>query len=152
MSAIVVLRPDDAVEAAKVHAASMNDPWSAASISQSLENSNVLGLGVEEEGALLGFGLISIIAGEAEVLTLAVDPRFHRKGVARRLLSRLISSCAERGVGRVMLEVAEDNHPAISLYNNENFKRDGVRRGYYTSGRSNPVDAILMSRTLSLIS
>lgn len=152
MSAIVVLRPNDAGEAALVHAASMHDPWSAASIRQSLENPNVLGLGIEEDGALVGFGLLMWIAGEAEVLTLAVDPRFQRRGVARRLLTSLISRCAERGVGRVLLEVAEDNVAAISLYNKEKFQKDGVRPRYYKAGRSCPVDAILMSCSLSILS
>lgn len=152
MSGIVVLRPDDAGEAALVHAASMHDPWSAASIRQSLENTNVLGLGIEVDGALVGFGLLMLIAGEAEVLTLAVDPRFQRRGIARRLLTSLISRCTERGITRVLLEVAEDNNAAITLYNKEKFTTDGVRSGYYTAGRSHPVDAILMSLSLSLLS
>lgn len=150
MNPIVVLRPDDAREAAMVHAACMHDPWSPASIRQSLENPHVLALGVEQDGALVGFGLFMVVEGEAEVLTLAIDPQFQRRGLARHLMEAMIARVSERGVGRIFLEVAGDNNGASALYLKMKFSADGVRPRYYTAGRERPVDAILMSRTLSL--
>lgn len=152
MAALVILSLEDAAEVARVHALSMHDPWSETSMRQSLERSNVLGLGVEESGELVGIGLLSLVADEAEILTLAVEPKSRRHGVARRLLRSLIKRASERGIARILLEVAADNDPAINLYKKENFEEDGVRTGYYSAGRARPIDAILMSRRLSILS
>jgi ribosomal-protein-alanine N-acetyltransferase len=49
-----------------------------------------------------------------------------------------------------MLDVAEDNLPARELYRAHGFAEDGRRPRYYRAARNVPVDAILMSRSLSL--
>jgi ribosomal-protein-alanine N-acetyltransferase len=72
---------------------------------------------------------------EAELLNLAVDPQWRRKGVASALLAAL----RESAEGEILLEVAEPNVPAIALYTRLGWEQVGLRRGYYLKGTINAV-------------
>ena len=76
---------------------------------------------------------------EAEVLNLATDPAFRRRGIAAALLQVL----GERAHGELFLEVSESNEAAISLYEKHGWRRMGIRKGYYENGRK---DGIVMRR------
>lgn len=94
------------------------------------------------------FALGRIIVGEAELLTIAVDPEAQRRGLGRTCLRRFIDTCRIRGASRILLEVAETNIGARALYRSQGFTEDGRRRGYYRSSGRDPIDAILMSMPL----
>ena len=147
---VVVLRPDDAGRVAMLHATGFADPWSPAAFRDLLSESTTLGLGAERSGTLAGFVLVQTILDEADILTIATTPDFKRMGIAAHLLKSLMSRLGERGISRIMLDVAEDNLPARSLYEGLGFSEDGRRPGYYTTGRDIPVAAVLMSRSLAL--
>jgi ribosomal protein S18 acetylase RimI-like enzyme len=72
---------------------------------------------------------------EAEILNLAVDPAFRRRGVASALLTAL----CEQAQGTIFLEVAEPNSPAIALYRRHGWEYVGLREGYYDHGTVNAV-------------
>lgn len=78
------------------------------------------------------------------LLQVAVHPQDRRRGVARALLARLVRWSREVGATRIELEVAEDNVPAVRLYETSGFVPVGRRPGYYHGKR----DAILMSLNL----
>lgn len=98
---------------------------------------------VTRDGAFL---LGRAIAGEAEILTLATDPRARRQGLARSMLRDFIDLAHELGCDRLFLEVARDNMPALALYEAEGFARIGTRPGYFARAGRAPVDAIVMER------
>ena len=83
---------------------------------------------------IAGFAVARRVAeGESELLTLAVDPEFRRRGIARRLIGTLTSS----HTGTLWLEVRESNDAARKLYKTLNFHEMGRRLGYYRdSGES----------------
>jgi ribosomal protein S18 acetylase RimI-like enzyme len=72
---------------------------------------------------------------EAEILNIAVDPAFRRRGVASALLTRV----CEHAQGTIFLEVAEPNSPAIALYRKHGWEDAGLRAGYYDHGIVNAV-------------
>ncbi len=75
-----------------------------------------------------GFAVARRVAGdESELLNLAVDTAFRRRGIARRLLAELIS----RSPGTLWLEVRESNCGARKLYESLGFVQSGWRRNYY---------------------
>lgn len=95
------------------------------------------------------FALVQIIAPEAELLTLAVDPPAQGKGLGGLTLDHALRLAEERGAEIVFLEVAEDNAPARSLYDRAGFRETGRRRGYYARGTQACVDAIVMACQLT---
>jgi ribosomal-protein-alanine N-acetyltransferase len=79
----------------------------------------------------------TLVAGEREILNLAVAPDFRRKGVARALLDRAL----EAFCGEVFLEVRESNGVAKKFYKSLGFKELSKRKGYYDNP---PETAIVM--------
>lgn len=142
---LIVLRPEDAGAVAALHARCFPDPWSQASFVRSLQTPGALAFGTMGTTGLAGFVLVQVVAGEADVMTIATAPESRREGIASALLTGIIGALGETGVSRLTLEVAEDNTPARALYRQLGFSEDGRRAKYYTSGRNMPVDAILMS-------
>ncbi|MEM9967627.1 MAG: N-acetyltransferase [Pseudomonadota bacterium] len=94
-----------------------------------------------------GLALSRTVAGETELLTLAVEPTHQRKGIAESLLKSWLNTCAPP-TQRAFLEVAEDNFPAICLYNKMGFEQVGLRKSYYARPHSAPADALLLSLDL----
>jgi [ribosomal protein S18]-alanine N-acetyltransferase len=100
---------------------------------------------VDQDGALLGWAGVRIVADTAEVLTVGVIPAARRHGIGARLLALLLDEARRRDVTEAFLEVRVDNTAAQKLYERSRFVRVGVRRGYYDSGR---VDAVVMRKQL----
>jgi [ribosomal protein S18]-alanine N-acetyltransferase len=100
-------------------------------------------------GEDMGFALIRVIAPEAELLTLAVDPAAQGHGLGRKIMVTAMELAARHGAETMFLEVAEDNAPARALYARMGFAESGRRRGYYARPGTAAVDAILMTCSLS---
>lgn len=98
----------------------------------------------DHDGKLVGYaGLAVLPPDEAWVNTLAVRRTAQRQGVGRMLLEALLAQARQRGVHRVLLEVAVNNEPAQRLYEAFGFAPVGVRRGYYQPSNT---DALVMLR------
>ncbi len=93
----------------------------------------------------VGFSLARIVAGEAELLLLAVKRKVQGRGIGKMLLDAFVGSAAIRGAERLHLEVREGNH-AVNLYNLAGFTPVGRRKNYY-SGRDGQIyDALTLAR------
>ncbi len=143
---IVILRPNDAERMARLHARAFAHPWSRGDFESSLANTANLTLAIESAHGddLAAFCLIQFAGDTAEILTLATSPDCHRQGLATTLLNAAFRRAGERGVARVLLDVAEDNAAARALYQRHGFAEDGRRHNYYGPGR----DALLLSRCM----
>jgi len=92
------------------------------------------------DGTVAGFALARRVAeDESEVLNLAVDPLFRRRGIGRRLILEIIRGCP----GSLWLEVRESNLTARKLYKSLNFRETGRRAAYYSHYNEG---AIVMNR------
>ena len=143
----MTLRPapaDDAQALAGVHARAFDHPWPAPDIAELIAAPGAFALAAERDAAVVGFILCRAIAGEAEILTLAIDPAARRSGLARALVEAAAGLARVAGAEAMFLEVAEDNLPAISLYEGTGFVRAGLRRGYYARGAGRAADALVM--------
>lgn len=147
------LEPVDVAAAAalaELHAAAFDHPWSAKEISGVLSSPGAFGVGAwGVDGALAGFILARAIAGEGEILTVAVCPEARRRGIGRALVEAAIRICAAGGAESLFLEAAQDNLPAIALYSQTGFESAGLRKGYYRRDGAPAVDALVMRRTLN---
>jgi len=95
-----------------------------------------------------GFALGREIAGEAELLTLAVDPAARRHGNGRQLLAAFETEALNRGTTKTFLEVAASNFAAITLYQANGYRESGRRKDYYRPPAGQKIDAILMCKQL----
>jgi ribosomal-protein-alanine N-acetyltransferase len=82
------------------------------------------------DARLAGFAVARrTAADELEILNVAVDPPFRRRGVGRRMVERLLANFH----GNVYLEVRASNLAARKLYHSLGFEAVGVRNDYYDS-------------------
>jgi ribosomal-protein-alanine N-acetyltransferase len=89
-------------------------------------------------GSVAGFLVARRVAGEeSEILNLAVDPRWRRRGIGRALVLRAVSLHA----GALFLEVRESNQAALKFYKSLGFQVVAERAGYYAAP---PESAIVM--------
>lgn len=95
-----------------------------------------------------GFLLARVVAGEAELLTLAVAPDARRRGMGAALVSAFVQESARRGADSAFLEVADDNAAARALYAAAGFTPAGKRRGYYEAPDGSRQDALILVRSL----
>ena len=141
-------RPGPAARLAALHAAAFGGPgetaWSEAALAALLDQAGVFA--VERAD---GFGLLRVVADEAEILTLAVRPEGRRRGAGRALVEAGVRTAAGRGAGRVFLEVADDNTPARALYARAGFVEAGRRRGYYAGRDGSRRDALILVLNLT---
>ena len=98
-------------------------------------------------GQIIGYGVMSLGAGEAHILNLCVREEFRIVGFGRRLLEHMLERAAASGISEAFLEVRPSNLAAIRLYQRLGFEQIGVRRGYYQApdGRE---DAIVLKLDL----
>ena len=96
-----------------------------------------------------GFVVARIAAGEAEILTLAVDPARRRRGSGERLAAAALDAVRAAGAEAVFLEVAIDNPAATALYGKLGFVAAGRRRAYYPRREGPRVDALILRRDLT---
>ena len=90
-----------------------------------------------------GYLLAMMIDDEAEILSIGVTPDRQRQGVGKLLLQHFFEHGTSQNMTRVVLEVAEDNVPALGLYRDFGFAAFGRRKGYYKQGNQK-IDAIMM--------
>ena len=120
-------------------------PWSAADFSGLLADPLCFLLVEGDAGLLLG----RAVAGEAELLTVAVLPEARRRGLGRKLVARFLYQARLRGAKRAFLEVSAENPAAIALYESAGFILAGRRKGYYQVPGGAPIDAIVLQRDLA---
>ncbi|HEY2408900.1 MAG TPA: GNAT family N-acetyltransferase [Polyangiaceae bacterium] len=101
-------------------------------------------LRLEPRGPVVGFLLAWSVADEMQLLELATDLDFRRRGVARALLRALVTETRAQRKRLLLLEVRASNQAALCLYRSEGFVTTGVRKGYYSDNE----DALEMRLTL----
>ena len=95
-------------------------------------------------GAIVGYVLMSVAAGEAHILNVCVAPQQQGQGHGRRLLRATLQLARARGAQRVFLEVRPSNATAIALYDSEGFNEIGRRPRYYPAHNGRE-DALVMA-------
>jgi len=95
----------------------------------------------------VGYGILSVGAGEAHVLNLCIRPEYRCRGLGRRLLQHLIDLARGAGAHDLFLEVRPSNLTAVRLYQAMGLRQVGMRRGYYQAENGRE-DAVVMSLAL----
>ncbi len=91
-------------------------------------------------GAILGYGGLWKIEGEAHVSTIATHPDCRGHGYGEILLAGMFGKALQLNAEFIVLEVRVSNAVAQSLYRKYGFSRFGRKRNYYRNDREDAWD------------
>ncbi|MCF6807818.1 ribosomal protein S18-alanine N-acetyltransferase [Thiotrichales bacterium 19S9-12] len=124
-------------------------PWSMTMMRDSILAAHTRAWGAFSQGKLIGFGILSIILDEAELLSICISPKMQKKGYGRQLLDFLIRQAQKNKAEKLFLEVRQSNDRAIDLYGLRGFNQVSIRKGYYPlSAHYGREDALVFSLDL----
>jgi len=131
-----------------IERASFGDPWTRGMFGIHLvpEGGNDF-LVADEDGSVVGYAITVAVAGESELLNIAVGPDRRRHGVGALLLDAAMDRCRGSGATEMWLEVRASNAGARMLYASRGFAEMGVRKRYYHAPRE---DAIVLRSDLRI--
>ncbi len=147
-----LLRPAEAGDigrVAEIERSCFADPWSEESFRRLLDVPPAIFLVAlfPPEQAIAGYVIAFSVGQDAEVLNVAVDPRFRGRGLAGQMLDAVLIQLGGRGVRAAFLEVRESNQAARSLYKSRGFSEIGRRKSYY---RRPVEDALVLRRFIEV--
>ena len=122
-------------------------PWAKNIFEQTIK-SNKYAVVMESNQRIVGYGVVSYVVGEAELLNLCIDPAQQGKGQGVALLEHLVDNATESGNKDMYLEVRESNASALHIYEKCGFNEIGRRKNYYPA-KSGREDAVLMALPLA---
>ena len=100
----------------------------------------------EEKGEMAGFLVARRVAGDSEILNLAVRPSARRNGIGSSLLHEAVTWSRSFQADKIFIEVRASNLSALRFYERHGFSVTGRRAGYYVA----PVeDAIMLEAALT---
>ena len=137
----VIESKNEIARAAYIESVCLSTAWSEAQISDLPHYATYLCAFLNE--TLCGIASMYTIAGEAQIMNLAVLPEYRRNGVADILMQTLFNVANEKNCDIITLEVDCVNESAISLYEKHGFVVSGIRKGFY-----NGKDALNMEKKL----
>jgi [ribosomal protein S18]-alanine N-acetyltransferase len=148
--------PQGAQACAAIHAQSFAHPWSAAEFETLLAGRDVIAEAAmatsrlrtvwRRAPVLAGFVLSRRVLDEAEILTIAVAPKFRRSGIGGALLGVHLATLAAQGAKALFLEVEAGNRAALALYAQFNFHEIGTRKAYYRAVDGTKAAALMLRR------
>ena len=129
----ILIRPmaeSDVIDVVSTERASYQFPWSEGIFRDCLRVGYICRVVIVDDN-VIGYGVMSVGAGEAHILNLCILEAYRCRGIGRRLLTYLVERGAAAGMGEAFLEVRPSNTAAIRLYQSLGFEQVGMRRGYY---------------------
>lgn len=111
------------------------EAFSKRQIAYLLTDYNTIAFVAKANNDIAGFIITQVEVEEntefGHIITINVAPKYRRNGIAKKLLQEIESILKQKGVGECRLEVREDNHPAIELYQAIGYQTIGKLENYY---------------------
>ena len=132
-------------EVAALERVCFSAPWSRNMLAEELDNacSAYLVALDKEDGSVVGYAGLLVVADEGYITNVAVRPESRRGGVASALLDVFVDFAIGSKLAFLTLEVRASNYGAIALYGSRGFRGVGRRPNYYEHPKE---DAIIMTR------
>lgn len=138
---------DDVPAVAETERSGYAYPWSEGIFNDCLRAGYVCRV-AEVDGIFVGYGILSVGAGEAHILNLCIRPEYRCRGMGGKMLAHLIELARSGGAADLFLEVRPSNVGAVRLYQSAGFQQVGIRRGYYQAENGRE-DAVVMRLALN---
>ncbi len=140
------IQKSDIMQIFKIEQDCFSQCWSEKSIEQSLDIENNIMLCAKIDNTVCGYIFADFVLDEVNLNRIAVHGDYRKNGIATELLNALFDNTADFA-SKIMLEVRKSNTAAISLYEKNGFKIDGIRKNFYQAPLE---DAVLMTRLFKL--
>lgn len=137
-----LMSPEDLAQVADIERRSYDFPWTQGVFRDCLLADYVC-LVLVAEGRVLGYGILSVAAGEAHVLNLCVDPEYRHFGYGEKILNEMLARARGASVEQVFLEVRPSNKGAMALYKKKGFHQIAHRPAYYQARKGREDAAVL---------
>lgn len=141
-------RPLDAAHAPDVAALESvvmgSDAWKASLVADEPPRKDRTWWAAFDGNVLAGYCGGWIVDGQVQILKIATDPAYRRRGIAAELLALVASDARNLGATEMTLEVRASNAGAQTFYERMGLRNIGTRPHYY----SDREDAVIMSGPL----
>ena len=141
-------RPLDAAHAPDVAALESavmgSDAWKASLVADELPRKDRTWWAAFDGNVLAGYCGGWIVDGQVQILKIATDLAYRRRGIAAELLALVASDARNLGATEMTLEVRASNAGAQTFYERMGLRNIGTRPHYY----SDREDAVIMSGPL----
>ena len=141
------MRLEDLDKVIIIEAKAYDFPWSHGLFSDCLKSPNYSCWVCLELDVIVGYSILSVIAGEAHIMNICVDPAIQKQGVGSRLLENMIKRSTKKAE-TILLEVRPSNQVAVAMYLKRGFNEIGVRKGYYSTEQGKREDAVMLAMDL----
>lgn len=121
-------------------------PWSQAIFKDCIQAGYVCWV-AELEDEIIGYAVFINAMQECHLLNICINPELQRRGLGRKLLTRVLTDAKENNATCVFLEVRPSNKHALELYESEGFNEVGVRKKYYPASHGRE-DAVIFAKEL----
>lgn len=147
-AAPLAYRPLDASHAADVarleREAMGSDAWNEALVADELPRKDRTWWAAYDGDALVGYCGGWIVDGQVQILKIATDRAYRRRGIAAELIALVAADARDLGAVEMTLEVRASNAGAQTFYERMGLRVIGTRPHYY----SDREDAVIMSGSL----
>lgn len=121
-----------------------SDAWKASLVADELPRKDRTWWAAFDGNVLAGYCGGWIVDGQVQILKIATDPAYRRRGIAAELLALVASDARNLGATEMTLEVRASNAGAQTFYERMGLRNIGTRPHYY----SDREDAVIMSGPL----
>jgi len=127
-----------------------DDPWSIGQFKEEISNNGITRhylVACDSKHQIIGWAgaMCAAEGSDTDILTIAVDPDYRLRGIARHMMTSLIDWAYSKNSPKILLEVETKNLAAQALYISEGFEVIAERKDYYGAG----IDALVMSKELT---
>jgi len=141
---IRVFKPPDIKRVLEIETAAFDDPYPPG-ILIDIYNLGAGFLVAQHYNIVVGYIIFWIrYENESHIISLAVDKKYRKKSVGKKLLDHAITIFKKYDVKKIKLEVRIKNRGARKFYRKNGFEEKEILKDYYEDGE----DAVIMKKEL----
>ena len=138
------MQESDIDRVAEIERLVQTHPWSKQQFQESLASYQCTVY--EQSNQVVGLCILQAVLDEANLLLMAIHPKFQGQGLGYQLLEKSIELLKNHPV-QIFLEVRESNLGAIKLYEKSGFHQIDLRKNYYPNIDGSKEHAVIMVKT-----
>ena len=112
-----------------IYSETSENPWSRVLLEAEFYKDYSYSYVYEIKHEIYGYATIWDLSGEAEIINIAVRPKYQKQGIGKEMLTFILTLFDSNVVW--YLEVACNNYRAVKMYELNGFEKTGIIKNYY---------------------